>query len=321
MSIISHLPKWLKKPYCCLRTFLWNLRDGFRFSVKGLSKEFASLTNSVQGLQEAQNRRRLDDDLLIETIMYEIPNSPVKRPKIRTAEQTINELLGANKSIARFGDGEIIVADGCGIPFQRADETLARRLREILAKPPKDLLIAINRRYYYPNIFESVIKQTNPIYKEFDLYAVPKLRRQLDKYINLDFVYYEAGGLAGWFEAFREFFTGKKLVLVGCKEAFEGYEFNIFDTAAQLCYEFVPNKHAFSEYEGILTRLKAYGADFVHILMCGPTACVLAADLCADGRRALDLGHLAKSYDWHKRGINLNDNDRQNAVKFFAPDE
>ena len=311
MSISSHLPKCLKKPYKGLQTFLWNLRDGFRFSLKGLA-------GSIQNLQ---NARRLDDDLLIETIMYEIPNSPVKRPKIRTAEQTINELLGANKSIARFGDGEILVADGFDIAFEKADKKLAKRLNEILTTPQENLLIAINRRYYYPNIFESVIKSTNPVCKEFELYSVPRLRRQLDKYINLDFTYHEAGITGGHFEVFREFFAGKKLVLTGCKEAFEGYEFNIFDTAAQLCYEFVPNKHAFSEYEGILARLKAYGADFVHILMCGPTACVLAADLCADGRRALDLGHLAKSYDWHKRGIDLNGNDGQNAAKFYAPDE
>lgn len=55
--------------------------------------------------------------------------------------------------------------------------------------------------------------------------------------------------------------------------------------------------------------------------MCGPTANVLVADLTQCGYRALDLGHLAKSYDWHKRGIDLNDNDGQNAVKFFASDE
>ena len=303
MSISSHLPSWLKKPYQYLQNFLWNVRDSFRFRLRDFHK--------------ATKNRRLDDDLLIETIMYEIPNSPLKRPKIRTAEQTINELLGANKSIARFGDGEIIVADGGGIPFQRADETLARRLREILSAPQENLLVALPTSFYKPyNMHEK-----NPVIKEFALYAVPRCRQILGKFIDYEAWYYEMSiNGAAFFECWREFFVGKKLVLTGCKEAFEGYEFNIFDTAAQLCYEFVPNKHAFSEYEGILARLKAYGADFVHILMCGPTACVLAADLCADGRRALDLGHLAKSYDWHKRGINLNDNDGQNAVKFYAPE-
>ncbi len=311
MSISSHLPSWLKKPYQYLQNFLWNVRDSFRFSLKGLA-------GSIQNLQNSQNARRLDDDLLIETIMYEIPNSPLKRPKIRTADETINELLSANKSIARFGDGEIVVADGGGIPFQRADERLARRLREILSTPQENLLVALPASYYKP----CIVGEKNPVYKDFALYAVPRCRQILGKFIDYDAWYWEMGiNGSAFFEHWREFFAEKKLVLVGCKEAFEGYEFNIFDTATQLCYEFVPNKHAFSEYEGILARLKAYEKDFVYILMCGPTACVLAADLCADGRRALDLGHLAKHYDWHKCGINLNDNDGQNAIKFFSPDE
>lgn len=124
-----------------------------------------------------------------------------------------------------------------------------------------------------------------------------------------------------YFNAWREFFKDKKLILVGCKEAFESYKFNIFDSAKELIYEFVPNKHCFSEYDAILARLQGYDKDFVRILMCGPSANVLVADLTKDGFRALDLGHLAKHYDWHKRGIDMNGNDGQNAVKFFAPDE
>lgn len=108
--------------------------------------------------------------------------------------------------------------------------------------------------------------------------------------------------------------------MVGCKEAFESYEFNIFDTASELCYEFVPNKHAFSEYESILSRLMGYDKTYTHILMCGPTANVLVADLTKAGYRALDLGHLAKSYDWHKKGIDTSKSG-DNVVKFFDPDE
>ena len=108
--------------------------------------------------------------------------------------------------------------------------------------------------------------------------------------------------------------------MVGCKEAFDSYEFNIFDTASDLCYEFVPNKHAFSEYESILSRLMDYDKSYTHILMCGPTAKVLVADLTKAGYRALDLGHLAKSYDWHKKGIDMSKSG-DNVVKFFSPDE
>lgn len=301
--------------YKCVQNFLQNIRDSFRFSLRELHKRTQRLEN---------HKQRLDEDLLIETILYEIPNSKIKRPTIKTADETINELITTNKSIARFGDGEIMLADGKDIPFQRAEKELTRRLQEIMAKPQENLLVAVNRYYYYPNIFEAVIKQTNPIYKRFELYAVPSLRRQLDKYLNKEMLLYEAGITSNdtkFFSLYRNFFQNKKLVLVGCKEALKSYKFNIFDKALKLDYEFVPNKHCFSVYDETLDKLCSYDKDSIMILMCGPTACVLAADLTKNGFKALDLGHLAKSYDWHKRGIDMNANEGQNAVKFFAPDE
>lgn len=295
--------------YKITRTFLWNLRDFFRFSLKEAYK-------NSQNLQR-QGSQALDYELLIETILYEVPNSGIRRPKILSADETIDEILHTNKSIARFGDGEIMVANGEDIGFQRAEPELSRRLREILAKPQENLMVTLSGYLGNPS---SIVGEKNRAYKDFALYAVPNLRRKTAKFINYDTIYYNTSASGARFEDYRSFFVGKKLVLVGCKEAFESYEFNIFDTAAVLKYEFVPNKHCFSEYESILSRLKAYEKDFLIILMCGPTACVLASDLCAEGFRALDLGHLAKAYDWKMRGIDTASN-AQNSIKFFAPDE
>lgn len=293
-----------------IEIFFRNLRDSFRYSLKDLHRNA---------------KLRLDDDLLLEHILYAIPNSGIKRPTILNADETRNEIFTTNKNIARFGDGEIMVMNGNDIPFQKADKTLTMRLREIFANPHPNLMIGINRRYYYPNPMVEIIEQTNEVYKNFELYAVPKMRQMLTKYINYNTQYCEAStskmGGGNRFQIWRDFFQDKKLVLVGCKEAFDSYQFNIFDTAKELKYEFVPNKHCFSKYDEILARLKGYDKNFIHILMCGPTANVLVADLTEYGYRALDLGHLAKSYDWHKRDIDMNANDGQNAIKFNMPDE
>lgn len=314
MTINQHLPAWLKKPYKCVQTFLQNVRDSFRFSLRKTHK----------AVQELQSTRQLSDELLIETILYELPNSGVKRPKIKTVDETINELINSNKNIVRYGDGEIIVLDGGGIPFQKADMKLAQRLREILNSGDENILIAVDRRYYYnTNALISILAEKNCPLKQFQFYSIPKIRQTLNKYIDFDKIYYEAYITCvkeSHLKAFRNFFAGKKLVLVGCKEAFDSYEFNIFNTASKLCYEFVPNKHAFSEYESILLRLMGYDKTYTHILMCGPTANVLVADLTKAGYRALDLGHLAKSYDWHKKGIDMSKSG-DNVVKFFDPDE
>lgn len=70
-----------------------------------------------------------------------------------------------------------------------------------------------------------------------------------------------------------------------------------------------------------MARLKGYDKDFIHILMCGPTAKVLVVDLTDMGFRALDLGHLAKDYDWYYKGVDIYNTTAQNSAKFVAPDE
>ncbi len=176
-----------------IEIFFRNLRDSFMYLLKYLHRR--------------ATKPRLDDDLLLEHILYAIPNSGIKRPTILNADETIKEIFTTNKNIARFGDGEIMIMNGNDIPFQKADKTLTMRLREIFANPHPNLMIGINRRYYYPNPMTEIIEQTNPIYKNFELYAVPKMRQILTKYINYNTQYCEAstskmgGGIASKFGA------------------------------------------------------------------------------------------------------------------------
>jgi hypothetical protein len=52
----------------------------------------------------------------------------------------------------------------------------------------------------------------------------------------------------------------------------------------------VPPRDAWAGYAGILADCLARAEATTFYLSCGPTATVLAADLCATGRRALDMG-------------------------------
>ena len=169
-----------------LETFFRNIRDSFRYSLKGIYNKTKIL-----------DKPRLDDDLLLESILYAIPNSGIKRPKILTADETINEILTTSKNIVRYGDGEILAMDGHSITFQKTDTRLVRRLKGIFANPHPNLLIGINRRYYYPNPMNEIIHQSNIIYKHFELCAVPQIRKKLTKYLNYDITYYEAGITGG----------------------------------------------------------------------------------------------------------------------------
>ncbi|MCG8708354.1 DUF1792 domain-containing protein [Brenneria sp. 4F2] len=59
-------------------------------------------------------------------------------------------------------------------------------------------------------------------------------------------------------------------------------------------------------------------ASRVVIIILGPTAKILSYDLGCFGYQALDLGHIAKSYDWYKKQKKIHSLD--NAFNFFDPD-
>ena len=77
-----------------LSPFFNNLRYLFRYNLKDIYKCSVG---------------KLSDELVIEQVLYELPNSKVFRPKIKNYEETLDRLISSNCSIARFGDGEITI--------------------------------------------------------------------------------------------------------------------------------------------------------------------------------------------------------------------
>ena len=65
-------------------------------------------------------------------------------PKVKTVDETINKLLSGNYSLARYGDGEYLLAMDRPIQFQENDIELLKRLQEILKNPDSEnCLVAI----------------------------------------------------------------------------------------------------------------------------------------------------------------------------------
>jgi hypothetical protein len=80
-------------------------------------------------------------------------NILLKSIKIMSKETTIKELLENKKSIARFGDGEFKIIFGRNIWFQRYNETLKKRLLDILKSNKSNLLVGIVRLVNNKNKF------------------------------------------------------------------------------------------------------------------------------------------------------------------------
>lgn len=105
---------------------------------------------------------------------------------IKGENETLDTLYKTPKSYARFGDGEINIINGNSTGFQKYDERLAKKLKEILNKKHDNLYVGLNRSY-----FESPIKYSDRNRKYYRLYST-KLRRSLLLNCNKENVYYDA---------------------------------------------------------------------------------------------------------------------------------
>lgn len=256
--------------------------------------------------------------------LFNIKKEEEQVPKILNHLETLDYLLNSNCSLVRIGDGELTIIKGYDIPFQKTNKILANRLKSILHNEQEDLLVGINYEYY--NTKE--LKNMHTFVKKHIKKNLKIFKENLNPYLNFNSQYCSAGftqlgqayknfDFEFVFNSLRQLWKNRKIVIVGCEKAKEDLEYNIYDNASEVIYLYVPALNAFDEYEAILNATKKYSKDYLILLMCGPTAKVLVSDLTQCGYRALDLGHLAKDYDWYKRKIPFNS---KNCRKFCAPD-
>lgn len=211
-------------------------------------------------------------------------------PSVLSEEETLRLVL-AGRSLARYGDGELRQADRvCGIKPQTADPTITARLRAIL-QDSGNCLVGI------PNIHARGPKDLH--WQNYKVYA----RLLADRTYGSAFI--SRPDSAPWIDTpeywalVESLWIDQDIVMVrGAQKSLTK------DTlvGAQHVREIVckPND-AWADYDAIMDEI---GQTSARVLLClGPTATVMAVDLCANGIHAIDLGHLGVFYKKHLRGL------------------
>lgn len=270
--------------------------------------------------------RRFVDNYIenfIKEIRYEIAdevrNLPV--PKIMSVDETLDILVNEKKSICRFGDGELSIVNGKGIPFQIFDEKLQKRLIEILQSSNNEVLIGLPRIAFYSK--ENTTDENKVFWRKkgehFRNITLPWVDMNKQYYpteVTLAYSYYINYDMEKYFAKFRKIWEDRDVVIITGKTVFDKITHNIFDNARSVEYIYGPSMNAFSEYDDILNKALEIDKNKIVISILGPTAKPLSYDLALKGYQALDLGHIAKSYDLYKKGISTNAKN----VNFYRPD-
>lgn len=211
-------------------------------------------------------------------------------PLVRGELDTMR-LVAEGRSLARFGDGELKMAGhGAGIKSQNRDLNLSRRLLEIL-QDSGQCLVGI------PNIRSETPKAAHwgkhmgyaPILADRPYVSAFVTRPDSAPWIDTP----------EYWDLLESLWLGQDVTLVrGSGKSFTAERLQ--EAGAGTVTEILaPRQHAWAEYQQLLDRI---GTPARAILCLGPTATVMAVDLCARGVHAIDLGHMGMFYKKHING-------------------
>lgn len=251
-------------------------------------------------------KRKIKD--ILAAIVYFLYEKGIlhNRIKVHTIDETIDELLSTEKSMVRFGDGEIVMIRGVDLMLQKASPEIGQGLAGILRYPYDDLMVTL------PDIFDTLTDRHESgrrFWKDHLLFC----RRTYEKYCDTDKVYYNSfisrcyynvGGYENcerWFAKIKKIWENRNIVIVEGTKTHNGVGNDLFDGAKSVERIICPPKDAYGALSDILEACTQYDKDWLFLLSVGVAAKFLAVELFERGYRVLDIGNMDLEYEWFLR--------------------
>ena len=254
----------------------------------GEQKVFKDVLWELQTLRKTADALRL---IMSRSLMDEV-QAFVDQTQLGFLE-TVNALGERGLSFARFGDGEIrtMLRPEYNLAFQRNSPALAADLRRILSPgvDSEELLVGfphVYRDVHWSGVWADTWNQAGPLFRSLPLVGNSHVSRPL---------YFEYTGVAG-VEAWRRVWDRRPVAIVtGAGSRFELLP-ELFDNVSDAAWLSSQPRQAYEDLERIHAQALALPKGVVFLVALGPAGTVLSARLAAEGRRALDIGHISDSY-------------------------
>ena len=234
---------------------------------------------------------------------------------IGSREETLNEIMINNKSIARFGDGEFKIIFGLGIGFHKSSKLLKAKLLNVLNSNLNNLLIGINMPYHEhelnlrPDSWRYYWKNYIKKYK-FKIIDLLNIKRKY--YFALVFKYAllfknkKKFDINSYIKKLKKIWDKRDLLIIEGYYTRSGIGNDLFNNAKSIKRILCPPENAFLAYNKIIKKFKKLKIpnNVLILISLGPAASVLSYDLCKMGYQALDIGHADIEYEIYLRKYN-----------------
>lgn len=240
---------------------------------------------------------------LINITYFFYSNINFYKPKVKSIDETLDELINKEKSIIRFGDGEVTLIKGDDLKLQKSNPRIVAKMKQLLKYKDNNLMIGL------PDIFSNLDKY----HKKSRMHWMDHLffcRKYYHQYCNKDRLYansfitrpyYQFSDKSlstEWFSKAKRIWEKKDIIIVEGLSTHNGVGNDLFNTAASISRIICPSKNAIDVYDKIFTACKTYPKDRLFIISLGVTAKFLVEDLYKEGYRALDMGNIDTEYEW-----------------------
>ena len=229
--------------------------------------------------------------------------------RVRSIDETLDRILNKNKSIVRFGDGELYLINKKEIGYQTYDENLSKRLKHILLQGGNDKYdVAL------PDVFDGLgaYGMYAKVYYINDFF--PRNRKDLAEIESTNNIYSNAfisrpymdridkSKSAIWFDKLKQIWKNKDVLIVEGTLTRSGVGNDLFANTKSIKRIIAPSKNAYQKIDQIEQTIRENAEDRLILLMLGPTAKVMIDDLQDLNNQLIDLGHIDSEYEWFKMG-------------------
>lgn len=234
----------------------------------------------------------------------------VKYPDIKfyTDKEMVDMIVNQKKSLSRFGDGEIKWMTHCKLDsFQEYSEELASGLKRAYLSENSNLLIGLpyaivdSKRYSWgsrmhwriiKSEFFDAIQELGKIDRIFCNASVTR------PYIDFnDRKYSEC-----CFNILKRIWNERNVIFVEGSKTKLGMGNDLFANTKSIRRILCPATNAYACIEEIKCAIREHAKEGDLILAAlGPTATVLASDMCDEGYQVIDIGHIDVEYIWFLR--------------------
>ena len=207
---------------------------------------------------------------------------------------TLSALAKERISFARFGDGELklMLRPAFKLAFQKNSSDLRDGLADVIqfgTKNPSKLLIGFPQTYqdlHWSGVWVDLADET--------LEAFDGLNRVGNAHVTRP-IYFEDLGQTG-VELWRTVWQDKSVrVVTGKGSRFELTK-QLFDNVKSVDFSYSVATDAFEDLPRLHEALESADED-LYLIALGPAGTILTAELAAQGKWAIDLGHISDSYE------------------------